>query len=268
MPLRRSIYDGLSFGHTGGEKPRLSSASAGWPILRSVVCKERDSSLCQEAVAVRRVELEGETDVAVGDAGESGRDVAASPKLLDSEPAPARRPRTARRLWFAAASLGGLVIIAAMFVSARWAGSPPAVSQRPGPAPSFELENLHPGESPVTLDRLRGSPVVLNFWASWCSPCQREMPAFETVYEKVKGEVVFVGVDHQDVRRHALAVLSDTGVRYPSGYDPKGEVALDYGLFGMPSTVFISATGEILERRTGEMTGAELEQTIARLFTP
>jgi len=57
-------------------------------------------------------------------------------------------------------------------------------------------------------------------------------------------------------------------VRYPTGYDPQGTVALDYGLYGMPTTVFISATGDVLELRMGEMSSAELERTIARLFAP
>jgi hypothetical protein len=54
-------------------------------------------------------------------------------------------------------------------------------------------------------------------------------------------------VNHQDTRDYAIALLDETGVRYPSGYDPEGTVALDYGLFGMPTTIFISAEGELLE---------------------
>lgn len=135
-----------------------------------------------------------------------------------------------------------------------------------GPAPGFDLENVRLGEPTVSLVDADGKPVVVNVWASWCPPCRREMPALAAAHRRFGDRVAFLGVNHQDTRDLAVELLDETGVIYPSGYDPEGSVALDYGLFGMPTTIFISADGELLERRTGEMTLLELESTIGRLF--
>jgi cytochrome c biogenesis protein CcmG/thiol:disulfide interchange protein DsbE len=78
--------------------------------------------------------------------------------------------------------------------------------------------------------------------------------------------VAFVGVNHQDQREAALALVREAGMSYPAGFDPDGKVALDYGLFGMPTTIFISPQGQVVEHRTGEMTEGELEDTIRHLL--
>lgn len=133
-------------------------------------------------------------------------------------------------------------------------------------AAPFTLENVRPGEDPVALEALRGKPVVVNFWASWCVPCRREMPAFESVYEAVGDRVAFLGVNHKDYRNSALDFLRQAGTRYPSGFDPAGTVATRYGIVGMPTTLFISGDGRLLEQRPGEISSEELRQTISRLY--
>lgn len=135
-----------------------------------------------------------------------------------------------------------------------------------GQAPAFTLANVRPGEPEVALADFLGRPVVMNVWASWCTPCRREMPALAAAHRRLGDLVAFVGVNHQDTRDLAIELLDETGVGYPSGYDPDGSVARDYGLFGMPTTIFIEADGELLERRTGEISGKDLEATILRLF--
>jgi cytochrome c biogenesis protein CcmG/thiol:disulfide interchange protein DsbE len=166
-----------------------------------------------------------------------------------------------------AAVIVGVVAAVAAVIAASTGDLPsaPAVKGR-GSAPAFELDNVHPGEAPVSLAAARGKPVVLNFWASWCVPCRREMPSFQAVHEATKERVTFLGVNNQDQRGPALRLLAETGVRYSSGYDPAGEVALAYGLYGMPTTVFISADGQLLERKTGEISRDQLEASIDRLF--
>jgi thiol-disulfide isomerase/thioredoxin len=108
--------------------------------------------------------------------------------------------------------------------------------------------------------------VLVNFFASWCVPCRKEMPAFQAVSAQLGDRVAFIGVNHNDDRAGALQLLADTGVRYPTGYDPEGHVAASYGLFGMPSTLFVGADGTLLETHTGEISRDQLEQTISRLF--
>lgn len=158
----------------------------------------------------------------------------------------------------------GIVALVAVVLLPKTSGDD--MTGEPELAPTFELPSVRNGEGTVSLVQFRGKPVVLNFWASWCVPCRKEMPAFRAVAARLDGKVTFVGVNHQDGRGGAIDLLEETGVRYPSAYDPKGTVAPTFGLFGMPSTVFISAEGRVLDERTGEMSQSELEDTIRELF--
>jgi cytochrome c biogenesis protein CcmG/thiol:disulfide interchange protein DsbE len=168
-----------------------------------------------------------------------------------------RRPRWP---WIAAVAV--LVLAAGGLIFGRGDGHPTVGK---GQAAAIDLPRLN-GEGNVSLATLRGHPVVVNFFASWCEPCRKEMPAMQTVSTKLRGKVDFVGVNHQDNRDGALQLLNQTGVRYPTGYDPDGKIATEYGLFGMPTTLFVSPDGRLLEKHTGELTQSQLEQTISRLF--
>lgn len=185
-------------------------------------------------------------------------------------PASSRPWRTRRPLLVAVAG----VILAALAVGAtvltvRGSSDASPTALRPsdgGPAPSFRLPDLRDPAGDIALADFAGRPVVLNFWASWCGPCRREIPAFERLHQQLGDRVAVVGINHQDGRGDALALLDETGVTYPSAHDPAGEVAQAYGLYGMPTTVFISATGERLATRTGEMHADELERTVHDLL--
>lgn len=135
-------------------------------------------------------------------------------------------------------------------------------------APGFALVSLTDDSVIIDLADHAGTPVVLNFWASWCVPCRREMPALEVAHEEFAGQVVFVGVNHQDDRDAALDLVAEAGVTYSSVYDPQGQVARDYELFGMPTTVFITAEGRIAGRHTGALTLADLRAAIEPLLDP
>lgn len=169
------------------------------------------------------------------------------------------------------AAAGVLGMVAAFSSSSESPDAPPRPTEFPeasGLAPAVELANVREGAPAVSLAALSGTPVVMNFFAAWCIPCATELPAFQAVADETKGRVAFLGIDHQDSRRAALELMEETGVTFPAGYDPEGKVARAYGLRGMPTTVFISAGGRILERRNGEMSGAELRQAIDRHFGP
>lgn len=142
-------------------------------------------------------------------------------------------------------------------------GAPPADDR---PAPAFDLPGLRDGEGPVRLADYRGRPVVVNFFASWCAPCKRELPAFARLSRQLGDRVAFVGIDHQDSRRLARQLLEETGVAYPAGYDPEGKTAVDYRVIGMPTTVFISPEGRILASHAGEISAEDLRATVRRLF--
>lgn len=133
------------------------------------------------------------------------------------------------------------------------------------PAPPIVLPNIaHPADS-VSLSRLSGRPVVINFWASWCIPCRREMPVLESAYRRSGARVAFIGVNTNDSRSAALALIRQTGVRYASAFDPRGTAATAYGLFGLPTTFFVDAKGQIVERSLGAVTADSLRAGIARL---
>jgi cytochrome c biogenesis protein CcmG, thiol:disulfide interchange protein DsbE len=109
---------------------------------------------------------------------------------------------------------------------------------------------------------LRGRPLVLNVWASWCVPCRKEMPAFQSVYLQARGRVGFLGVDFLDEEGAARRLAADTGVTYPLAADPKGTETAKLGVTALPTTVFFSADGVLRGRRFGELNADRLRAAI------
>jgi thiol-disulfide isomerase/thioredoxin len=132
-------------------------------------------------------------------------------------------------------------------------------------APSFTLANLQDGKAPISLASYRGTPVLVNFWATWCVPCKDEMPLLEAAHKKWGSKVQFVGIDRQDYKPDALAFASRTQVTYPLASDPDATLDGAYRLRGMPTSVFIDRNGRIVERVTGPVTKAQLDDTLKSL---
>ena len=175
--------------------------------------------------------------------------------------------RAHRRRWLVAAvlavaALGG---VAALALTARTPADDAPLPVKGRPTLELDLPTLD-GAGRVRSQDLRGTPLVVNFWASWCGPCRREMPALVSAAKRFDGDVRFVGVNNEDNREDATEFAASAGATYPSGFDPQGEVARRIGLRGMPTTLFVDANGRILEQRTGELTDATLAKTIDRLF--
>ncbi len=146
------------------------------------------------------------------------------------------------------------------------AGNIPA-PQTGFPAPDFTLETLE-GQT-VTLSSLRGQPVIINFWASWCPPCRAEMPALQAVYEEYQGQVALLAVNaaNQDNLTDALALLAETGATFPVLLDTDGAVNRLYAITSLPTTFFIGADGVIAEVVIGgPMTEAGLRARIESLL--
>jgi cytochrome c biogenesis protein CcmG, thiol:disulfide interchange protein DsbE len=100
----------------------------------------------------------------------------------------------------------------------------------------------------VALSELRGTPVVLNFWASWCVPCQEEAATLERSWRqqaRPRG-VLFLGLDMQDVTTDAHTFIRHYAIDYPNIRDPSNDVARSYGVTGVPETFFIDARGQIV----------------------
>jgi thioredoxin-like negative regulator of GroEL len=139
-----------------------------------------------------------------------------------SEPtAPPRR----RTTWVAAAALVAVALLAVGFLANRHD------TTSPHRAPTFTVTDVRHPSRTVTLTSRRGTPVVLNFWATWCVPCRKEMPDLEAVHRSLGGQI-----------------------------------AAAYGVLGMPTTVFISADGTVVAKHTGQLRASTLRDDVARYF--
>jgi cytochrome c biogenesis protein CcmG/thiol:disulfide interchange protein DsbE len=137
--------------------------------------------------------------------------------------------------------------------------------------PSFSLPTLPPyrvewGNSIDYEDFVGKTPLVVNFWASWCQPCRREAPPLEAAWQKHRAKVQFIGVNFQDQEADALAFIEEFGQTFPSGADSRGETGLAFGVFGMPTTYFVDPDGTIRSAKIGEIRADELESKIAQLL--
>jgi cytochrome c biogenesis protein CcmG, thiol:disulfide interchange protein DsbE len=135
-------------------------------------------------------------------------------------------------------------------------------------APDFELPNTQ-GEN-IRLSSLRGQPVIINLWASWCTPCRAEMPAIQKVYEEYAGlglVVLGVNASNQDNIQTASQFVEDNGLTFPILWDIDGQVSQLYLLSALPTTFFISGDGVIQEVVVGgPMAEALLKIRVEQLF--
>lgn len=114
----------------------------------------------------------------------------------------------------------------------------------------------------ISLSELRGTPVVLNFWASWCVPCGREAPRLAASATAHRGQVVFLGVDVKDYSGDARKFLRKYEVNYVSVRDGGSRSYNDYGLTGLPETYFLDSRGHIVSHILGEISRAQLEKGV------
>lgn len=117
-------------------------------------------------------------------------------------------------------------------------------------APDFELETLD-GET-VRLSDLRGRPVVLNFWASWCNPCRKEFPLLKAALkDHASDDLVIVGVTFRDIASDSRDFVEEMNATWPQAIDDDSAAALAYGVRSPPTTFFIDADGVIAARLFG-----------------
>jgi len=135
------------------------------------------------------------------------------------------------------------------------------------PAPTFTLKTLGTGEV-VSLSELRGTPVVLNFWATWCAPCRMEHPTLDWAFRQYGNQVKFLGAVFEDTEENARAYIARAGSPYPQLIDPRSQMAVDYGVAGVPETYFIDAEGIIRDKFVGPMDRATFATRIRVLLGP
>ena len=124
--------------------------------------------------------------------------------------------------------------------------------------------------NPVSLKDMRGKPVVVNFFASWCGPCKMEMPYFDELYHQYGDQVTFMMVNlcafGNDTKENGKKLVADGGWTFPVYFDMDGDAAIKYAIRSMPTTVFVSADGELKGRHTGVISREALEKTILGLI--
>jgi thiol-disulfide isomerase/thioredoxin len=179
----------------------------------------------------------------------------------------------ARRLplpWVIAATVVAVVAAGALVVLAPspssddgdQAGAIDARSVR-----ELSMASLVEGQPDVQLgDLLDGRPLVLNLFASWCVPCITEMPAFEQVHQELGGQVDFAGLAVRNPPDKALGIVEQTGVTYPTFSDDDDAAAELFDVTVMPTTIFISADGEVLDVHAGSFDEALLRDAIEEQF--
>jgi cytochrome c biogenesis protein CcmG, thiol:disulfide interchange protein DsbE len=124
-------------------------------------------------------------------------------------------------------------------------------------APDFTAPLLD-GHGSIALSDLRGKPVLLNFWASWCGPCKDEAPLLRKAFAAYGSKVHFLGVNERDAQTSALAFERDNRISYPSARDEGFHIYDDYGITGQPESFFIDQNGVIVQHVPGPLSRQEL----------
>ena len=132
-------------------------------------------------------------------------------------------------------------------------------------APDFAVSDLD--GNPIRLADLRGRPVVVNFWASWCGPCVEEFPLLEDAARRHEADgLAIVGIVYQDRSETARTFLARNGASWPAAMDPGERVAAAYGILAPPETFFIGRDGTIVARQIGQLSQASLDEQLAAII--
>ena len=127
------------------------------------------------------------------------------------------------------------------------------------------------GASEMALSELEGRPLVLNFWARFCTPCWSEMPELQSFYEEYEDRIQLVSVDVGQFTglgspKDAGRLLDSLGITYPAGYTDEARVVRDYQIRAMPTTAFITADGELFQTWTGSITREEVTAVVREML--
>ncbi|HEV8659474.1 MAG TPA: redoxin domain-containing protein [Thermoanaerobaculia bacterium] len=131
------------------------------------------------------------------------------------------------------------------------------------PAPPFALREVGTGNT-INLAQLRGRPVILNFWATWCGPCYEEHPTLVANARSLQPNVQFLGVVFQDTEDKIQKFLRERGDAYPTVVDDAGKTAIAYGVGGVPETFFLDRDGMIRAKFVGPLNTELLQANLVK----
>ena len=176
-----------------------------------------------------------------------------------SEP-PSTGAVTAWRILFLCIGLAFIALLAVRLWQTNVQGQRAA-----GEAPELNFTTFD-GEV-IDMHDLRGKGVVINFWASWCTPCREEADLLEQTWRREKGGgIIFLGLDYLDQEPAALAYLNEFDITYPNGPDLRSQAARRYRIQGVPETFFVSPEGRIVETVVGPIASQqELDALLERI---
>lgn len=192
-------------------------------------------------------------------------------------PAPASKPKNRRKrsiIIFVLVSLINVGLLALLWTQLLTPAQSPTVGKTSSsdplighPAPAFTLKALNTPtrNTMLSLKNLKGKAIVLNVWASWCVPCNQEAPMLQSAWKQAQAQgknVVFLGIDFQDTSSDALSFLHKYGINYPNVLDATGSVSIDYGVTGVPETIFINAQGTVVSTVRQELTSQALQSNL------
>ena len=133
------------------------------------------------------------------------------------------------------------------------------------PAPDFTVQDWDGNE--VNFSDFLGKPIVLNFWAHWCGPCEMEMPEFNAAYERLDGAVTFLMVHEGVAVDDGKAKVTEGGYTFPVVFDVDSSAGSMYGITAYPTTFFIDAEGNLQAYYMGAMDAELLQQGINLIYT-
>jgi cytochrome c biogenesis protein CcmG, thiol:disulfide interchange protein DsbE len=162
-------------------------------------------------------------------------------------------------------AVAAIVVLVAAVIAIDASTHRPAKPAALPPAPGFTLPSLSNPAQQVSLAAYRGHPVIVNFFASWCTPCRKETPLLAGYYRASKGKVTIIGVDADDSATAARQFVAANGVAYPVGFEATPAVANAYGVseIGIPETFFLDARHRIVKHVIGDVTMKDLNAGVA-----
>jgi cytochrome c biogenesis protein CcmG/thiol:disulfide interchange protein DsbE len=177
------------------------------------------------------------------------------------------RPGAARlpRSYYVGAAIAPLLILAVWGALLLASPAAPPLVRIGDRAPEFVLADLD--GNPVTLADLRGRPVIVNFWASWCGPCVEEFPLLNTAAAAHEDDgLAVVGIVFRDRSEAARDFLARMGATWPAAMDPGEAVATRFGIIWPPASFFIDRQGVVVGRQIGQLSAVDLQRGLARIL--